>query len=74
MEQLKKYGILPKNDKSMPPKDATSKRDDPQLVEMRKKALNTWLQNVLAIPQAHDFEYFYTFIEPIQMGDIRPSK
>jgi len=66
--------MLSKHDHTLPPKDAKSKRDDPNLIDTRRKALNEWLQVILANPKTHEFDYLYAFIEPVQMGDIRANK
>jgi hypothetical protein len=72
--KLKKYGLVPKTNSTMPPKDALATKDDASLVAARVVMLGEFLQMCLASPAIQESAYLYTFIEPVQLGDVRPGQ
>ena len=71
--KLKKKKLLSKSTDLLPPKDAKTKKSDYELLEMRKKKLQEYLIYLTESVYIGGSGVFFTFIEPVQLGDEKPS-
>jgi hypothetical protein len=76
-KKLKKHKLLASSDNTMPPKKLKTFMNDKQtklLVAERIAALNRYLAHILAMESIQQSEYLFIFLEPLQIGDIKPKK
>lgn len=77
--ELKRHGISKQagfHSDALPAKENklfTSKKD-PVILENRRRGFQQWLSEICANQAVADSDQFYMFIQPFQIGDIKPPK
>lgn len=71
--KLKKIGILPKSDTTLPAKTGVKRQNDDESVLDRMAGIQTYLDKIISQMPYKATEAVYNVIMPVQIGDIKPK-
>jgi len=72
--KLKENKLVPKDDKTLPPKTMGKRDNTEQAVRERALGLELYFAKVLNLQNVRNSPYFYNFVGPFQIGDKTISK
>jgi len=72
--KLKRLGLLPRTDPTLPAKTGLKRQNDEEAVVERMTGLQIYLDKVVSLPEIRTSESVFNLIQPVQLGDIKPGQ
>jgi len=69
--KLKKKGVLPKSDKSLPKGKRPKTQTKELFLEERQKGIQDYMDTILCSGEMKNTQYAYNFLGPFQIGDLK---